>query len=192
MVDLLGEGRWFLLAKLGLEDSNRKSDLEKLLSVFAGPAAAVGIENSLPTDHPWWVPALEKVTRVFISSSKDDPHLPAWWELLYPVIPFPEELLPFMESKLPHSIEPCPLLPVNTSNPPTAASSTYFLLDEPLDNTSHPPADSPSLQLVRISSSPLSGFPPLVAPSVSTQDLPTDCSLVSPSSPKKTTSVLDS
>lgn len=46
MVDLLNEGRRFSLGKLGLENSNGDSDLEELLSTFAGPAAALGIDDS--------------------------------------------------------------------------------------------------------------------------------------------------
>lgn len=52
MVDLLDGGCRFSLGKLGIEDSNRNNDLEKLLGVFAGPAAALGIDDSLPANHP--------------------------------------------------------------------------------------------------------------------------------------------
>lgn len=89
MADLLDEGRRFLLQKHGLEDSNRKNDLDELLGAFAGPATVLGMDESLPTDHPWWIPALEKTTLIFTSASWDNPHLPAWRGLLYPVVPFP-------------------------------------------------------------------------------------------------------
>lgn len=56
MVDLLDEGRRFSLEKLGIEDSNGKSNLVELLGAFVGPAAPLSIDHSLSDDHPWWVP----------------------------------------------------------------------------------------------------------------------------------------
>lgn len=100
MVDLPDEGRRFSLRKLGLEDSNGGNDLEELLSTFAGPVATLGIDDSLPADHSWWVLTSEKASHVFTSSPWDDPQLPAWRDLQYLIIPFPAELLPFAEFKV--------------------------------------------------------------------------------------------
>lgn len=131
MVNLLVEGRRFSLGKLGQEDSNGESDLEVLLSIFSSPVAALGIDDSLSADHPWWILALGKAACVFISSSWDDPQYLAWRELLYSVALFPEELLRFTESKLSPPSEPCLWLPASSSDLPAAASNPSFLLDEP-------------------------------------------------------------
>lgn len=100
-MDLLDEGRRFALEKLGLADSKGKEDLDELLATFSGPAAALSIDEFLPADHPWWIPAFERAAHIFISASWDNNRLPAQRELTYPVAPFPEEPLPFTESQLP-------------------------------------------------------------------------------------------
>lgn len=52
MMDLPDEGCRFSRRKLGLEDSNGENDIEELVSAFACPTVALGIDDSLPTDHP--------------------------------------------------------------------------------------------------------------------------------------------
>lgn len=98
MEEMLEEGCRFMLAKKGLEDTGGTTKLEELLSAISNPSVALEVDDSFPLDHHWWTPALTKVVTHLSSGSFDDPNLPGWRDLQYPVVPFPEELLRFSEA----------------------------------------------------------------------------------------------
>lgn len=134
MVELLDVGHRFSIQKHGLEDSDGVAELNELITSFAGLAAALRVDESLSAEHPWWIPVLEKAILAFISTTWDDPCLPACTDQLYPLFPFPEELLAFFETETKSFSKHSLLLRGSISSSSPATSSQTFLLDEPIED----------------------------------------------------------
>lgn len=114
------EGRQFLLRKYGLEETGGAAELSEMLKSLSDYLEMIGGNLSLPTDHPWWSPAMTRVATVFTTVSCDDPSIPGWREFLYPVIPPPKEWLAFPETSTgevhPGDTSKNPALPIFSSD----------------------------------------------------------------------------
>lgn len=147
MSDLLDAGRKFSFAKRGLPDDKATEELTELLESFPSPAVAMGIDKKISLEYEWWISAFEKAARVFTMASLEDYRLPSWTDPPFPMLPFPEEFLPFSEidpglPEVHSSASPIGELPSNES-PPVHPDS----LSSPVrEKTPSPTSDHSSIE----------------------------------------------
>lgn len=97
IIELLDAGQKFSLSKCGLEDDKAEEELDELLCTFPIHALSMRIDETIPLSQAWWMPAFEKAAQVFTTASLQDPRLCFWNDLPFPILPLPEEFLPFTE-----------------------------------------------------------------------------------------------
>lgn len=74
-----------------------EEELDELLCTFPIHALSMRIDETIPLSQAWWMPAFEKAAQVFTTASLQDPRLCFWNDLPFPILPLPEEFLPFTE-----------------------------------------------------------------------------------------------
>lgn len=92
-LSLLDVGRQFALKKQGIEDTSPTEDLKELAMDFPTPVVTLGIDESLPLDHPWWMPSLKKDCTILTQGSFSDASFPPWGVMPYSVLPLPDTMV---------------------------------------------------------------------------------------------------